>query len=148
MIDWDSMGATPQALKTIAEGVRAGGRLSDDDAVELLRCRDLISLGELASERRFLMVPGDTVTFIVDRNINYSNVCYVDCKFCAFYRHADADDAYVLSNEQIVGKVREMIAAGGTEVLMQGGLHPDLKIDWFERLFACLLYTSPSPRDS
>jgi cyclic dehypoxanthinyl futalosine synthase len=75
------------------------------------------------------------VTFVVDRNVNYTNVCQSQCKFCAFYRQADAPDAYVLSYEEIFAKIQELVERGGTQLLMQGGLHPDLRIDWFEALF-------------
>jgi len=81
------------------------------------------------------MHPERQVSFVVDRNVNYTNVCTTKCKFCAFYRDETHPDAYVLSYTQIFTKVRELVEHGGTQLLMQGGLHPDLKSDWFEDLF-------------
>ena len=78
--------------------------------------------------------PKKITTFIVDRNINYTNICWCDCKFCAFYRHKDDKDAYILSFEEIDKKIEELIEIGGTQILFQGGVHPDLKIDYYEKL--------------
>ena len=75
------------------------------------------------------------VTFVVDRNVNYTNVCESKCTFCAFYRDHGASDSYLLSEEEIYRKIEELMAAGGTQLLMQGGLHPELKLEWFEELF-------------
>jgi len=75
------------------------------------------------------------VTFVVDRNVNYTNICESKCKFCAFYRDNGAPDAYLLAEEEIFIKIEELVEVGGTQLLMQGGLHPDLGIDWFESLF-------------
>jgi cyclic dehypoxanthinyl futalosine synthase len=135
-------GARP-AIDDIADAVERGERIGDEEALRLLRHPDLTELAWLAEQRRQQLVPGDVASYVGGRNVNYTNVCHVDCTFCAFYRHADAEDAYVLSNEAIVDKVREMVAAGGTELLMQGGLHPDLKVDWFERLFADIRAACP-----
>lgn len=137
-----TMRATPR-IDDIADAVERGERIGEEEAQRLMRHPDVAELAWLADVARRRHVPDEVVTYVGGRNVNYSNVCYVDCKFCAFYRHADADDAYVLGNEEIVQKVREMVAAGGTEVLMQGGLHPDLKIDWFERLFADIKAACP-----
>jgi cyclic dehypoxanthinyl futalosine synthase len=78
------------------------------------------------------------VTFIVDRNINYTNICVNKCKFCAFYREADSPEAYILSKDEIFKKIEETIAQGGTQILMQGGVHPDFGIDYFENLFRAI----------
>jgi cyclic dehypoxanthinyl futalosine synthase len=137
-----TMPSTPR-IDDIADAVERGNRIGEEEALRLMRHPDVAELAWLADLVRRRHVPDDVVSYVGGRNVNYSNICYVDCKFCAFYRHADADDAYVLSNEAIVAKVREMVAAGGTEVLMQGGLHPDLKIDWFERLFADIKSACP-----
>ncbi len=134
--------ATPR-IDDIADAVERGDRIGEEQALRLLRHPDVAELAWLADIARKRHLPDDVVSYVGGRNINYSNVCYVDCKFCSFYRHADSDEAYVLENEQIVDKVREMVAAGGTEVLMQGGLHPDLKIDWFERLFSDIKSACP-----
>ena len=78
------------------------------------------------------------MTFIVDRNINYTNICVNKCKFCAFYREADSPEAYVLTKDEIFRKIEETIAQGGTQILMQGGVHPDLGIEYFEDLFSSI----------
>ncbi len=109
-------------------------RLSIDEAVELLETAPLYELGRLAFAKKQELHPRKITTFIVDRNINYTNACFVDCKFCAFYRHANDADAYVLSFEEIDAKIEELIAVGGTQILFQGGVHPKLKIDWYENL--------------
>lgn len=122
----------------LVERVSSGARLTDEEAVTLLRSRDLLTIGELAAERRRVQVPGNRVTFIVDRNINYSNVCVTGCDFCAFYRSPGAEGAYVLSKEEIFEKVRETLELGGTAVMMQGGLHPELGIAYYEDLFSSI----------
>jgi len=104
----------------------------------MFRQADLLTLGELAGAIRRRLHPERLVTFIVDRNINYTNICVNKCKFCAFYREADSPEAYVLSNEDIFKKIEETIALGGTQILMQGGVHPDLGIAYFEDLFSSI----------
>lgn len=109
-------------------------RLSIDEAVNLIENADLNELGRLALEKKRELHPDKITTFIVDRNINYTNVCWVDCKFCAFYRHSKEDDAYILSFDEIGKKIEELIEIGGTQILFQGGVHPKLKIEWYEDL--------------
>ena len=109
-------------------------RMSKEEAVELIRNGDLKTLGEMASEVKKRLHPEKITTFVVDRNINYTNVCWVDCNFCAFYRHGKDDDAYVLSFEEIDRKIEELLEIGGTQILFQGGVHPKLKIEWYEDL--------------
>ena len=91
-------------------------------------------LGRLADELRKSFHPDDVVTYVVDRNVNYSNVCVSVCTFCAFYRKPGSPEGYVHSYEEIFGKVEEMIDLGGSGVLMQGGLHPDLPLDYYTGL--------------
>jgi cyclic dehypoxanthinyl futalosine synthase len=123
-------------VTTILDRVLAGERLGDDDALTLLRSRDLVPVGRAADELRGRRTNADEVTFIVDRNINYTNVCVTDCDFCAFYRRpGDTREGYVLPRPVIFAKIAETLAIGGTGVLMQGGHHPDLKIEWYEDLF-------------
>ena len=113
-----------------------GERISDDEAVELLESRDLVSVGKAADELRRRRTDPDRITFIVDRNVNYTNVCYTDCDFCAFYRSpGDKNEGYLLPKPVIFKKIEETLAIGGTGVLMQGGHHPDLGIDYYEDLF-------------
>jgi cyclic dehypoxanthinyl futalosine synthase len=113
-----------------------GERITDDEAVELLESRDLVSVGKVADELRRRRTDPDRITFIVDRNVNYTNVCYTDCDFCAFYRSpGDKNEGYLLPKPVIFKKIEETLAIGGTGVLMQGGHHPDLGIEYYEDLF-------------
>lgn len=105
------------------------------EALELLLQGDLLELGQWADALRRERHPNNLVTFVVDRNINYTNVCESRCSFCAFYRDHGAPDAYLLEYDAIFAKIEELVRHGGTQLLMQGGLHPDLDIDWFEGLF-------------
>ena len=109
-------------------------RLSKKEAVDLIKNEDLITLGKMALEKKRKLHPKKITTFIVDRNINYTNICWCDCKFCAFYRHKNDKDAYILSFEEIDKKIDELIEIGGTQILFQGGVHPNLKIDFYENL--------------
>jgi cyclic dehypoxanthinyl futalosine synthase len=113
-----------------------GERISDEDAVALLRSRDLVAVGRVANEVRNRLNDSSRVTFIVDRNLNYTNICVTDCDFCAFYRRpGDRREGYLLPKPVIYKKIEETLAIGGTGVLMQGGHHPDLGIDYYEDLF-------------
>ncbi len=109
-------------------------RLSKEEALNLIRNADLKELGIMASQRKKELHPKGITTFVVDRNINYTNICWVDCKFCAFYRHEKDADAYVLTFEEIDAKIDELLEIGGTQILFQGGVHPKLKIEWYEDL--------------
>ncbi|MFA7084173.1 MAG: dehypoxanthine futalosine cyclase [Arcobacteraceae bacterium] len=109
-------------------------RLSNKEALEILQNMPLLELGELAFKKKQQLHPEKITTFVVDRNINYTNICFVDCKFCAFYRHGKDDDAYVLTYDEIDEKIEELLAIGGTQILMQGGVHPKLKIEYYEEL--------------
>ncbi len=119
----------------ISEKIVTSRPIDRAEALFLLREADLLAVGKLADSVRKRKHPHNRVTFVIDRNVNYTNVCQSQCKFCAFYRTADAADAYVLSYDDIFVKVQELVTHGGTQLLMQGGLHPDLKIGWFEELF-------------
>jgi len=120
-----------------------GGRLSASELVTLGERADLLALGDAADHRRRgLNAPG-VVTYIVDRNINYTNVCTTACRFCAFFRNEGDSDAYVLSREQLGEKIRETVDAGGIQILLQGGLNPSLRIEWYEDLFRHLKSTYP-----
>jgi len=109
-------------------------RLTNEEALDLIQNTSLIDLGKMASAKKLELHPKKVTTFVVDRNINYTNICWVDCKFCAFYRHAKDDDAYVLTYEEIDKKIDELLEIGGTQILFQGGVHPKLKIDFYEDL--------------
>ena len=109
-------------------------RITNEEALDLIKNASLLELGELASKRKLELHPDKTTSFIVDRNINYTNVCWVDCKFCAFFRHGRDEDSYVLKFDEIDAKIDELLEIGGTQILFQGGVHPKLKIDYYEEL--------------
>ncbi len=123
------------AFRSLARRVERGERLSAADGVALLQHPHLPELGALATLVRFRKNPERAVTYVVGRNINYTNVCWVQCRFCTFHRRADSAESYVLSREAILRKIEEVVALGGTEILLQGGLNPRLKLAWFEELF-------------
>ncbi len=112
-------------------------RLNEREAEELLLHGDPVELGRRADEERRKRFD-DTVTFIVDRNINYTNVCVNECRFCAFFRRKESKDAYLLSYDEILEKVRETVEAGGTQVMIQGGLYPDLGLEYYERMLSLI----------
>jgi cyclic dehypoxanthinyl futalosine synthase len=109
--------------------------LTTEQALDLFRSDDLIGLGMAADSLRRKLHPEGIVSYIIDRNINYTNFCTEYCSFCAFYRPLGHAEGYILPKETIYEKIQETIDLGGTGILMQGGLHPDLKIEWFEDLF-------------
>ncbi|MGJ0363130.1 dehypoxanthine futalosine cyclase [Aliarcobacter cryaerophilus] len=109
-------------------------RLSKEDALDLIKNASLLDLAKMATEKKDELHKEKLTTFIVDRNINYTNVCWVDCKFCAFFRHKKDSDSYVLKFDEIDEKIEELLAIGGTQILFQGGVHPNLKIDYYEEL--------------
>ena len=126
-------------MNAILEKALEGERVTDEEAVALLRSRDLVSVGRVANEMRNRMHDPERVTFIIDRNLNYTNICYTDCDFCAFYRSpGDAREGYLLPKPVIFKKIEETLALGGTGLLMQGGHHPDLGIDFYEDLFGSI----------
>jgi cyclic dehypoxanthinyl futalosine synthase len=121
-------------IDDILDSVISGKRLSDSDALLLLTQADLITLGVAADKIRKIKHPENIVTYIVDRNINYTNTCTASCLFCAFYRPPGDNEGYLLSLEELDKKIEETITLGGNQILLQGGLHPDLTIDWYEDL--------------
>ncbi len=124
---------TPQ-VQAIFDKAIEGGRLTPEDGVALFDCNDLPALGRAADAVCRRLHPEPYRTFNIDRNINYTNVCAAICDFCAFYRKTGDSDAYVLSREAIYQKIEETIALGGDQTLMQGGMHPSLKLEWYEDL--------------
>lgn len=110
-------------------------RMTRQEAIDLFASDDLIGIGMAADAVRCKLHPEGVVTYIIDRNINYTNFCTEYCSFCAFYRPMGHKEGYILPKEVIFQKIQETIDLGGTGILMQGGLHPDLKIDWYEDLF-------------
>ena len=109
-------------------------RITNKEALDLLNNASLLELSKMASQRKKQLHPKGVSTFVIDRNINYTNICWVDCKFCAFYRHEKDNDAYILTYEEIDEKIDELLEIGGTQILFQGGVHPKLRIDFYEDL--------------
>lgn len=126
---------TEKEILQILDETVSGKRLSDPDCLRLLKSHNLAALGAAAHSVRMQKHPEKVVTYIIERNINYSNVCAADCDFCGFYAKAwDGDKAYVLPQQSIDQKIEELIAAGGKQILLQGGLHPKLKLEWYEEM--------------
>ena len=107
-------------------------------AIDLFRSDDLLAIGKEADVVRHKLHPNGVVSYIIDRNINYTNFCTEYCSFCAFYRPMGHKEGYILPTETILDKVQETVDLGGTGILMQGGLHPDLKIEWYEDLLRAI----------
>jgi cyclic dehypoxanthinyl futalosine synthase len=131
------------SVDSILDTAIAGGRLSREEIQTLFDDGDLLEVGQAAAAVRRRKHPVAEATYIVDRNINYTNVCIYRCRFCAFYRTARDADAYVLPFEEIAAKVAETVAAGGTGILLQGGVHPELRLPYYETLLADLKRTFP-----
>src|SRR5690242_13994639 len=131
-------------VESIAERVRSGGRLSGDDALALYRAAPTPLLGRLADEIRQRKHPEGVVTYIIDRNVNYTNVCVAKCNFCAFYREVGSPDGYVLGFDELFRKIDETIAVGGVQLLLQGGHNPDLPLKWYEDLFRAIKERYPA----
>jgi len=122
-------------VRTILDSVE-GTRVSPEEAIVLFEHADLLDLAETADKIRIRRHPDNVISYIIDRNINYTNVCKEFCTFCAFYRVKGDAEAYVLPDHVIYKKIEETLALGGTGILMQGGVHPDLKIDYYEKLLS------------
>ncbi|HWT83123.1 MAG TPA: radical SAM protein, partial [Candidatus Methylomirabilis sp.] len=122
----------------IEDKILSGERLTFDDGVWLFRNANPLQLSSWANRVRRRLHPDDTVSYVVGRNINYTNVCWVQCKFCSFYRLPGAEGAYVLPQEEVFRKVEELQLLGGTEILIQGGLNPGLKVEFFETVFRAI----------
>lgn len=127
--------APSPSIDHIADKVFANQRISAEEALVLFNHPNLLDLATLANHRRQQAVPGRTVTYLIGRILNYTNVCWVRCKFCAFYRVPNHAEGYLLSDEEILAKVQDTVDKGGVEVLFQGGLNPKLKIDYYEGIF-------------
>ncbi len=122
------------AVESLLEKARAGERLSADEGLQLWEEAPLYALGQAADTRRCTLHPGNLGTFVVDRNINYTNACTADCSFCAFYRKPGHPDVYRLPMEELLRRVGELVAIHGTQVLLQGGLDPSLPLEYYEDL--------------
>ena len=123
-------------LKEIIDKVLMGKRLSFDEAYKLYLKASFYELGDLANFIRKKKHPENIVTYVVDRNINYSNICVCGCKFCAFFKSPGEDGGYVLSFDELEKKIQETLELGGTQILLQGGHHPDLKLEFYENMLS------------
>jgi cyclic dehypoxanthinyl futalosine synthase len=128
-------GSLREQLDAVESKALDGKRIAPADALLLLEHEDLVTLGALADLVRRRLHPDRVVTYIIDRNVNYTNVCNAFCTFCAFYRAPHHEEGYVLPFETIEQKVRETYELGGNQILLQGGHNPDLKIEYYEDLF-------------
>jgi cyclic dehypoxanthinyl futalosine synthase len=131
-------------VATVADKVRAGARIEADEALDLYHHAPLPLLGELADGIRARKHAGGIVTYIIDRNVNYTNVCVARCNFCAFYRPVGSSEGYVLGFEEVFRKIDETMALGGNQLLLQGGHNPDLPIEWYEDLFRAVKQRYPT----
>jgi cyclic dehypoxanthinyl futalosine synthase len=125
---------TDHALHTILDKAAAGERISPAEGLALLKTNDLAALGRAADAVTRRLHPEPIRTYNIDRNINYTNICTAVCDFCAFYRRPKSPEGYVLPRAELLQKVRETVELGGDQILMQGGLHPDYKLEWYEEL--------------
>lgn len=121
-------------FESIVKKVQRAERLNQEEGLYLLTQADLIELGRLAQWARHKRYPGNRVTFIIDSNPNYTNVCVADCLFCAFYRRPGDKEAYTLSVEQVMEKIKQAADQGATTVLLQGGLNPELPLEYYTAL--------------
>ncbi len=119
-------------MKSVAEKVLAGIRISGDEFLKLSLSNDLHHLGFLADSVRRRLHPEPVVTYVVDRNINYTDICVSACKFCAFFKAPEDKTGSILSNEELAQKIEETKSLGGTQILLQGGLHPDKPLEFYE----------------
>ncbi|MCA9267731.1 MAG: dehypoxanthine futalosine cyclase, partial [Planctomycetales bacterium] len=124
------------AIDAILDKAAAGGRLTPDEGLALLESHDLVAIGRAADAVARRLHPENFRTYNIDRNINYTNICTAVCDFCAFYRGPKDPEGYVLSRDEIFAKVQETIDIGGEQILMQGGLHPEFKLEWYEELLS------------
>ena len=123
------------SLADAIDRAAAGGRLTLDEGVRLYREAPLHELGAAAHARRMQLYPTDDVTYVIDTTINYTNVCNVHCTFCAFFRPEKHGEGYTMSHDTVLERVKFAADAGATQIMIQGGVNPELRIEWFERLF-------------
>jgi len=130
------MSTTLIPYREVIERIDAGERLDDAGALALLQSRDVVAVCAAAKRARDRVTNPDEVSFIIDRNVNYTNFCVTDCDFCAFYRHPRDPGGYILPKQVIFRKIEETLDLGGTALLLQGGHHPNLRMEWYEDLFS------------
>ncbi len=127
----------------VVDKVLAGKRITEEEALWLLRESELLELGQLANFVRNKKHPDRVVTFVIDRNINYTNICVCKCKFCAFYREPGSKEGYVIDRDTLRKKIEETLELGGTSILIQGGLNPQLGIEYYEELLSFIKENFP-----
>jgi cyclic dehypoxanthinyl futalosine synthase len=139
-----SSGVAETNARAIARAAALGDhRLTADEALFLMQSASTLDLGAAATQMRDTMHPDRAVTFIVDRNVNYTNVCVSRCRFCAFFRELDDEDAYVMPFDELAEKVAETLELDGTAILLQGGMHPDLDVEWYGEMLRCVKSEHP-----
>jgi cyclic dehypoxanthinyl futalosine synthase len=124
------------SLASLLDRAAAGGRLTFDEGVRIYKEGDLHDLGEAAHARRMALHPGNVVTYVIDTTINYTNVCNVHCTFCAFFRPEQHQEGYTMSHDKVLERVKFAADQGATQIMIQGGVNPELGLPWFEELFA------------
>ena len=129
-----SVSTSSSDIRPILDKAIAGERINNSECLQLMQTHDLTALGAAADAVTRRLHPEDYRTYNIDRNINYTNICTAVCDFCAFYRSPKSEEGYVLPREVLLKKVEETVALGGNQILMQGGLHPTFKLDWYEEL--------------
>ena len=132
------------SISDTLDAVSVGRRLSAAEALSLLESRDLAAIGRAADAVTRRLHPEPWRTYNIDRNINYTNICSAVCYFCAFYRGPKAADGYVLDRDVLLQKIAETVAVGGDQILMQGGMHPTLPLEWYEDLLRDIKSHFPS----
>jgi cyclic dehypoxanthinyl futalosine synthase len=140
------MGSDPIFTKTEKKGADPVSRVAAREALDLYENTPLATLGAMADAIRARKHPDPIVTYIIDRNVNYTNLCVARCNFCAFYRPVGSDEGYVLGFDEVFAKIDETIAVGGVQLLLQGGHNPDLPLAWYEDLFRAIKSRYPSFR--
>jgi cyclic dehypoxanthinyl futalosine synthase len=138
MISSSDFMIAPLSVANLLDKAVAGERLTPEEGLRLLDCRDLAALGRASNEVTERLHPENYRTYNIDRNINYTNICTAVCDFCAFYRTPKSAEGYVLDRQEIFKKIEETVALGGDQILMQGGLHPDFKLEWYEDLLQAI----------
>ncbi len=123
------------SLTSLLDKAAGGGRLTYDEGVRLYKEADLHDLGAAAHARRMQLYPENVVTYVVDTTINYTNVCNVHCTFCAFFRPEKHKEGYTMSHDEVLSRARHAADMGATQIMIQGGVNPDLPLSWFESLF-------------
>ncbi len=118
-------------MSQIVEKIQENQRIESQEALALYQGADLLTLGSLANQKRFFLHPEKRVTYVKDRNINYTNICVSGCRFCAFYHSPQSGKGYIITRQELADKIQETLDLGGTQILLQGGMHPDLDLDFY-----------------